>query len=378
MKKALILNTSFFPSVGGVENSLRSISNILVSEGWQVDVISLNMDMKTALKRERYIPGIDFHGFKGLPFPFYYFACMNSLQKLKKNNYDLVLSRSHVTTLSAIICGYKDVCYLVPGVVKYQNKPNSKFSIKQQCRYLLEKFIQKQSFKYSKLFAFSTTMEQQIQRVLPSANVSRVAPGVDDTRFYSVETSDNKKALREKLALPVNKKIILLLGRLSYVKGFDIALSALPYLSDEYAFVVVGEGAEKRELEEIVGLSGCREQVFFVGETQTPEDFYKIADLFFLSSRYEPFGQVLLESIYSNTAVLAFDDRLHGVETASRELFKGYETLASFCNSFSASEIANSIKCCINNKMDMAEVADFKKKYSWKKLIGDLIKGGGK
>lgn len=42
------------------------------------------------------------------------------------------------------------------------------------------------------------------------------------------------------------------------------------------------------------------------GPSPAPEDYYEVADAFLFTSRYEPFGLVLLEAVASGLPILAY------------------------------------------------------------------------
>jgi glycosyltransferase involved in cell wall biosynthesis len=104
-------------------------------------------------------------------------------------------------------------------------------------------------------------------------------------------------------------------GRLSRQKGFDILIRALPALHrlhPKAELWILGEertanGTVKRQLEEICESQGVRDKVHFTGHQDNPYAFFKHADLFVLSSRYEGLPNVLLEALGCGCPVVALD-----------------------------------------------------------------------
>jgi len=99
-------------------------------------------------------------------------------------------------------------------------------------------------------------------------------------------------------------------GRLANQKGFDVLLDAMPLVRAAVSnadLTILGEGPLKPDLlaqRERLGLSGT---VHFAGFQLNPHPYFKHADLFVLSSRYEGFGLVAIEALAVGTPVVATD-----------------------------------------------------------------------
>jgi glycosyltransferase involved in cell wall biosynthesis len=89
-----------------------------------------------------------------------------------------------------------------------------------------------------------------------------------------------------------------------------ILLRALHHLKtqrQDAALVIVGDGPERRDLQELASALGLQESVHFVGWTpyeQLPE-FYANADVVAIPSLYEPYGRVIAEAMAFGRAVVA-------------------------------------------------------------------------
>ncbi len=112
----------------------------------------------------------------------------------------------------------------------------------------------------------------------------------------------------------INSPYILAVGRLSYQKGFDRLLKAFSDLKfDNCKLVILGEGPKRKELEQLIFCLGLEEKVFLLGIVANPYPFYKNAEIFVLSSRFEGWGNVLLEAMAAGCPVISYDC-LHGPE----------------------------------------------------------------
>lgn len=99
-------------------------------------------------------------------------------------------------------------------------------------------------------------------------------------------------------------------GRFSREKGFDLLLAAMPAVIQEFPgveLVILGEGPLKSELMEQAQQLGLQSSVSFPGFDLNPWRYFRHADLFVLSSRYEGLPNVLLEVLAVGTPVVATD-----------------------------------------------------------------------
>ena len=167
-----------------------------------------------------------------------------------------------------------------------------------------------------------------------------MSPGIDTSRFKIV-SSDEKNDLREKLGLPLNKKIFLFVGRLVKAKGIDYLIGAMEQLGDDCMAVLVGEGEQRQSLLKAIKAKSLEKKVIYVGRTSRVEEFYQACDVFVMSSTYEPLGQTLFEAVATGMRVVAFD-KSTGVNTATHELNIDY--LLDYAHTLDATGLALAMK----------------------------------
>lgn len=142
------------------------------------------------------------------------------------------------------------------------------------------------------------------------SNISYVIPNaVDLKKFHPGPPSAE---LISRFALG-GKTVLMTLGRLDSEgrrKGFDEVITLLPALRMEIrnlVYLIVGDGADRRRLEDKVKSLGLDDIVVFAGFVTEGEkvDYYRLADVFVMPSRGEGFGIVYLEAMACGIPVVA-------------------------------------------------------------------------
>jgi glycogen(starch) synthase len=158
----------------------------------------------------------------------------------------------------------------------------------------------------------SDFMRDHVNRVfrVPKRKITTIQNGIDASDLEPMEPVDLDE-LRARYAEP-DQKLILLVGRLVYEKGFHLALEALkPVIRrlGNVRFVVCGTGTAEADLKEQARKLGLMKHGKFIGWTGDDmlHSLYKVADLCVVPSIYEPFGLVALEAMASGCLCLVAD-----------------------------------------------------------------------
>jgi glycogen synthase len=143
---------------------------------------------------------------------------------------------------------------------------------------------------------------------LEERRIAVIPNGIDPSELVPVDDLDH---LRRKFAAP-DERLVLLVGRLVYEKGFQLALEALPGLIErlgDVRFIVAGSGTHEAELRKQASELGLDEHGTFLGwiGDDVLHSLYRIADLTVVPSIYEPFGLVALEAMASGCPCLVAD-----------------------------------------------------------------------
>ncbi len=191
--------------------------------------------------------------------------------------------------------------------------------------YLIHEFI---SFFPDKDYGKISTQADKI--IFPSAKVLEAAEqyytfpkeklvvkgqGLLKPELLHTKKDASQKALRELLGLPQHTKIVLGCGTISSRKGTDIfiltAIEVLKHRTEEVFFLWLGGKPNKDDpskwMYHDAKSSKLSASILFVDEVVETDLYFAGADIFFLSSRLDPFPCVVHEAMASRTPIIAFD-----------------------------------------------------------------------
>jgi glycogen synthase len=163
-----------------------------------------------------------------------------------------------------------------------------------------------------RVIACSAYMREQIADIFGVAEgrITVIPNGIDPLDLPQPDPAELTR-LRGEFAAP-EERLVLLIGRLVYEKGFQLALEAMPRVIEAAPgtrFLVAGSGTHEEELKRQAEELGLMEHGTFLGwiGDDVLHTLYAIADLTVVPSIYEPFGLVALEAMASGCPCIVAD-----------------------------------------------------------------------
>lgn len=124
--------------------------------------------------------------------------------------------------------------------------------------------------------------------------------GVDKSKFSHAK----KDEIRGRFSIPENCPVILFVGNDFYGKGLETVIKSLSKCDNRLAhLIVVGSGPEK-VFKRIANGCGLNKRIHFAGRQSNMPSFYSASDVSILPTKYEPFPNVVLESLSCGTPVI--------------------------------------------------------------------------
>ena len=113
-------------------------------------------------------------------------------------------------------------------------------------------------------------------------------------------------------------KFLIAAGKLAKWKGFDYLLRACKELKNKkinFKLIILGDGPEKKNLNELSKELKIDNNVNFLGYVKNPLKYFKKSDIFILSSLVEGMPNVLIEAMMCDCTIVSTD-----CETGPKEI----------------------------------------------------------
>jgi glycosyltransferase involved in cell wall biosynthesis len=158
--------------------------------------------------------------------------------------------------------------------------------------------------------ANSSATQKEIRKCDPALDIRLIPMGVDADRFHPKRLEQD---LRKQLQ--IQEEMILFVGRLVEKKGVRHLLNAMPSVIQAFpqaVLVIIGEGTQRKELEELAQRLGIQSSVRFLGRLANEDlpKYYAAAHVFVAPSIVDKFGDteglgiVFLEAAASQVAMI--------------------------------------------------------------------------
>ena len=299
-KKITILISSL--SGGGAEGVSVNIANSFAEDGWQVDLVVLHLKNATYLDRvsekvNLIVLNVNNARYSTLPL-------LKYILKKKPDiifvfNYELaallVIIRTLARFKTKIIARNMNTFSRVSRISKEKN-----LWTRVVVRFLIDKFY----FKADHIVNQSHAMREDLIALNPeltknsSVIYNPVAKHIEE--FANLNDLYNVK----------KDNYILCVGRLEKQKAFHYAIEGFARIAKKYPNLrlkIVGKGSLEKELKQNAINFGVRDRVDFEGFQKKMIPYYLHAKATVLTSLYEGYPNVLVESITLKTPVVAFD-----------------------------------------------------------------------
>lgn len=326
MAEARVLHVIGGGEVGGAEELVLTLMKLLDPEKYQPFLLCLCEGPFAALAAR--------HGFPAHTMAMKHRVDLSTVdplrQYIREQHIDLVHTHGVRANLVARLAAAREnvpVVTTVHSVLQYDYDWPFKS--------LLARFLTRLTNKYSdKFIAISGAIATEIQQMgVPREKIVIIHNGLDSGKF---STPREAREVKRELELDPLRQTITMIARLHPVKGHEYFLRAARKVIDagiKVQFLIIGEGKERRRLEQQVRELGLAEVVRIPGYYSPVEDIYGVSDILCVPSVMEGLGLVVLEAMYFNVPVVAsntggipeiINDRADGLLVEPRD----YEGLA--------------------------------------------------
>jgi len=287
--KILQVCPKYYPSIGGVEEHVRNISERLAKK---YDVSVFTTDPSGKLRKEEVINGVKIKRFNSwAPNEAYYFS-RELKEHLMKNSdsFDIVHAHSYHAFPSLYAAQAKNRNKLV-FTPHYHGTGHTFF---RSLLHIPYKFLGKKIFERADKIICVSNFERSL--VLRNFKV-------DEKKVVVVPNSLNLEEFRGLKKRVGNFRTILYVGRLERYKGVHYLIEALPKLDDDIVLEIVGKGPFKEHLVKLAKERKVENRVRFFQDLPRSQLLQKYANahLFVLLSEHEAYGICVAEALASGT-----------------------------------------------------------------------------
>ncbi len=328
--KILHIIPAYFPAhrYGGPIESVHSLNVGLVKAGAEVTVYTTNIDGPNDLNAPTDVrvikDGVKVFYFKS-SFPRTWFYSRDLRKALAQNGrqFDLI----HITSvfLSASTLGayyakkFKKPYIISPRGSLMKSPLFSENFLKKIKKRIYISLIENRNLKGASAvhFAVEAEKEEYLRAGLPLKKGIVIPNGLDLTEFQFYEVKPHKIDFREKFGIDSNRKIVLFLSRLTWIKGLDTLIPAFAEVvkkEPKAILVLAGPDDENysKKIKEIISSfnnlisanqsnqhKSASFNIIFTGMLKGDDKIaaFQDSDVFVLPSYSESFGMAVIEAI---------------------------------------------------------------------------------
>lgn len=314
--KILFISDVYFPRINGVSTSIRTFVEQLQRLGHEVHLIAPDYAVATqdeAMKNEEWI--------KRIPARSIYFDPEDKLMKygeawkllpeLEQEKYDIIhvhtpfvahylglklAAKLNIPCIETYHTFFEDYLHhYLPWLPKSFARSTARAISKRQCNAL------------DAIVAPSQPMLDVLRKYGVNVQAEVIPTGLQE---HSFDLADGQ-AFRQKYGIPLDRPMLLYVGRVAFEKNIPFLLEMTKLLSKnrpDILLVVTGEGPAEASLHQLAKTLDIENNVKFIGYLNRETELnacYESADVFVFSSKSETQGLVLLEAMAQATPVVA-------------------------------------------------------------------------
>ena len=329
MKKNLVVRSGSL-RMGGLERVLIEMLQNLNKDLYNISLIIEDDSGKENIFLNQVPKGIDVYFLK----PESLIEKTHYHREKKKNiyhklMYNILMSREHSFVISKtqevlkeIEKKYGEIDVFVDydwGARRYVEKLKSKKKIV-WIHNSIPKLLKKESkivrfgknlSKYDAVVAICEDMKIEMEEIYPylKNRIKRAYNPFNFKRIIDLSTDDSclseeqKELLKDNYIIAVSRLDTVQKDYDTLIKGYKIAVEK--GVSEK--LYIVGDGPNRKEIEELIIKSGLKDRVILIGKTTNPYIWMKNSKLFVHSSKYEGFGLVIVEAAILGKAIISSD-----------------------------------------------------------------------
>ncbi|MGC8939234.1 MAG: glycosyltransferase family 4 protein [Candidatus Bathyarchaeia archaeon] len=351
----LQITPRYYPNIGGIEEIVKKISEMLVANKFDVTVYTA--DLNHALPKAQKINGVLVKRFNSVVGDPLYLPEPSFFNAIRQEDAEII----HIHNLHT----------LLPFVAVLFKRKKQKFVLQPHYHRFAQSFFRNCLFKIYK-YVLKRAVFPHVDIVVANSLYEKRILCEDfhlDERILLISEGVDVEECRSVKRNPVEPKRILYVGALRSYKNVNRIVEGFAQLvknsEESYRLVIVGDGPERQLLVNLAYKLGVNELVEWKSKLTRQQllDEYAKASVFVHLSPLESFSRVVYEALLVGvpTVVLNFGATEHLVE----------QGFADGVNSLNAKEIAEAMSKALRKKSTKIEFSGFL--LSWEEYLNKLV-----
>ena len=359
LKKISVCFFNYNLAFGGTEKVIVSLANNFIASGRQVTILTVSHenDFKNIIHPDIKLVSLGHTKIRASIPALISFVSRNKFDNFIANVWPL-------TSLSSLIRVFSwktrlifiEHCHLSE---QYKNNPMSFKVLQKISIYISHRFANTIVAVSNGVKAdlIRTGLNGKYIKVIYNPVISKSTLKADESNFaIQCWTQSSKIKLIAAGELKPQKNFLNLLNAVSYAKNeFGLNLSLL----------ILGDGAERAMIENKIHDLGLNKNIFLAGWVDDPLAYFKLADLFILSSDYEGFGMVIAEAMSQGLNVVSTD-----CKSGPNEILQN-GSLGFLCEVRNSESLGKTIDFALKNPIDPIKLIERSNDFS-EKIVSRL------
>jgi glycosyltransferase involved in cell wall biosynthesis len=283
---------------GGVGRIIFNLSKGLIEKKYKIEILVNQMTPESFVD-----PGISILNLNQPRTYKNFFPIARYLKIKRPKSFMSVIYHGNLVSLAAhAISKSKSRMVVCEHIALEQALGNEKFFMRHVLKLLIRIFYR---FAGSVVTVSKTAADELKSHGVPKNKIEVI--------YNPVITNDLLAGSDEKIDLPwfnsQTAPIILSIGRLTVQKDFETLIRAAAEVKKqrEVKLLILGDGPEKENLNQLIRQLGLESDVLMPGFVKNPYSYFKYSSVFVLSSRWEGLPTVLIEALAFGVPIVSTD-----------------------------------------------------------------------
>ena len=286
---------------GGLDRTVLKLASMMIEGGFKVDVISVKVGGPFLKKIHPSVNVIDLNEKRALK------ALPKLVKYLRKERPQAMISAQYYINIIAVWAAMIAGNHTKNIVTERLATSEDLKCLNRLRKHLIPLFMRWVYRKADFVVAVSKGAAHDLAKITGiNADLIKVIynPTIDDSLFEKAN-----QPLKHPWFAQKQHPVIVSVGRLTYQKDYHTLIRAFALVRKtiDARLVILGEGDDRTELENLAETLGVKEFISLPGFVENPYSYMSKADLFVLSSRFEGMPNVLIEALALSTPAVSTD-----------------------------------------------------------------------